>query len=132
MLAFHFPFSPTCSWNKLKAPHPQTCWQLSSAVGGITPDDEDDRDTGGRGCAAGISLDGRLSALYSGSEPRPLLELVTTASNRLSSRSMVDWLGLMKLTAGEAPAEDRPARECSVAGTATRKYTFRIMLRWHE
>ena len=83
------------------------------------PGDEDDKEAGGRGgCAAGISLDATLSALYSSSEPRPLLELVTTASNRLSSRSIDDWLGLMMLTAGEAPADDRPAKECSVDGTA--------------
>ena len=86
------------------------------------PGDEDDKEAGGRGgCAAGISLDATLSALYSSSEPRPLLELVTTASNRLSSRSIDDWLGLMMLTAGEVPADDRPARECSVEGTAKNK-----------
>ena len=100
----------------------QTSLPLSSAVGGIMPGDEDDKEAGGRGgCAAGISLDAMLSALYSSSEPRPLLELVTTASNRLSSRSIDDWLGLMMLTAGEALADDRPAKECSVDGTAKNK-----------
>ena len=80
-----------------------TCGVLSSTEGGTIPDDDDDSDAGGACCAHWISVVGKLSVLYRGSEPRALLELVTTASSRLSSRSIADWLGLRKLTAGEAP-----------------------------
>lgn len=69
-------------------------------VGGMQEILEDIVDDDGT-WAQGISAGGILSELYSSTDPLPLLlELVTTASNRLSSRSMADWFGLKIWSSG--------------------------------